>query len=96
MGGHHGDSPEAMPNPTQDLELLKQQQVPLALRDNCAHLLVDLNSCRRQTFFNPDKCNHQRHIYEECQYIAWKARIQQKTDIKEKAYLKARKTDKSK
>jgi NADH dehydrogenase (ubiquinone) 1 beta subcomplex subunit 7 len=46
--------------------------------DNCAHLLVPLNVCRRETGFNPDKCTHQRHIYEECQYIAWCARVEAK------------------
>jgi len=77
MGGHH-HSPEALPKSEQDMQLLKDHQVPLALRDNCAHLLVDLNVCRRETMFNPDKCNHQRHIYEECQYIAWLKRVDDK------------------
>lgn len=82
MGGGHHASPEAMPKADQDLELLKSHQIAPALRDNCAHLLVDLNLCRRQTFFNPDRCTHQRHIYEECQYIAWDRRVQAKKDAK--------------
>jgi len=81
MGGNH-HSPEAMPKADQDLQLLKDHQVPVAVRDNCAHLLVDLNVCRRQTFFNPDQCTHQRHIYEECQYIAWDRRVQAKKKAK--------------
>jgi len=78
MGGHHQISAEAMPKSEQDIALLKANQIPLALRDNCAHLLVDLNKCRRQTFFNPDMCTHQRHTYEECQFIAWSSRVDAK------------------
>ena len=89
MGGH-GHSPEAMPSSEQDLQLLKDQQVPIALRDNCAHLLVPLNSCRRDTLFSPEKCGHERHIYEECQYIAWLKRIEAKKDAKAEAYAAAR------
>jgi NADH dehydrogenase (ubiquinone) 1 beta subcomplex subunit 7 len=77
-GGHHHHSPEAMPRADQDLELLKKHQIPLNVRDNCAHLLVGLNVCRRQTSFNPTQCTHQRHTYEECQYIAWLNRIEKK------------------
>lgn len=68
-----------MPKADQDVALLKLEKVPIALRDNCAHLLVDLNRCRRQTYFNPDKCQPQRHIYEECEYIAWTARVEAKS-----------------
>lgn len=78
MGGGHHHSPEAMPRSDQDIQELKANQIPVAYRDKCAHLLVDLNKCRRETFFNPDKCTHQRHIYEECQYIAWSARCEAK------------------
>jgi NADH dehydrogenase (ubiquinone) 1 beta subcomplex subunit 7 len=81
MGGGHHHSPEAMPRAEQDVELLKKHQIPIALRDSCAHLLVPLNECRRETFFNPDRCNHQRHIYEECQFIAWSARVDEKKKI---------------
>ena len=77
-GGHHHHSPEAMPKSDQDLQLLKDSHVPLAFRDNCGHLLVDLNACRRETAFSPAQCQHQRHIYEECQYIAWLSRIEAK------------------
>jgi NADH dehydrogenase (ubiquinone) 1 beta subcomplex subunit 7 len=81
MGGHHHDSPAAMPKAEQDLESLKKNQVALGYRDNCAHLLTGLNSCRRQTLFNPHKCSHQRHTYEECEYIAWKARGVKKVEL---------------
>lgn len=83
MGGHnhHDHSPEAMPKKDQDLKSLADNQVPLSLRDNCAHLLVGLNTCRRDTFFSPTQCQHQRHIYEECQYIAWLARCDAKKKL---------------
>lgn len=82
MGGDHHHSPEAMPRAEQDWDSLKKAQIPLAYRDNCAHLLVPLNECRRDTFANPHKCNHERHIYEECQYIAWLQRIEKKKEMK--------------
>jgi len=78
MGGGHHHSPGAMPKEDQDLELLKRQQVPLYARDNCAHLLVPLNICRKETLYAPWKCTHQRHIYEECQFIAWERRCEAK------------------
>lgn len=77
-GGHHHENPAAMPRADQDLQLLKDHQIPLAYRDNCAHLLVPLNECRRETFFNPARCQQQRHIYEECEYIAWQRRVEAK------------------
>lgn len=75
MGGGHHHSEEAMPLENQDIESLRANQVPTAFRDKCAHLLVKLNQCRRETYFNPDKCTHQRHTYEECEYIAWNQRV---------------------
>ena len=77
MGGH-GHSPEAAPKADQDVQSLKDHKIPVAYRDNCAHLLVPLNVCRRQTFFSPNQCQHQRHIYEECEYIAWLGRVESK------------------
>ena len=74
-GGHHHHSPAAMPKADQDLQSLKDNQISLAFRDNCAHLLVDLNKCRRETYFNPNRCTHERHTYEECQFIAWERRV---------------------
>ena len=85
MGGEHHHSPEAMPKKDQDLELLKKEHVPLPFRDNCAHLVVPLNHCRRETFFNPDACTHQRHIYEECEYIAWQKRVEAKKALRKKS-----------
>jgi NADH dehydrogenase (ubiquinone) 1 beta subcomplex subunit 7 len=82
MGGGHHHSPEAMPKKDQDLELLKKHRIPLGLRDSCAHLLIPLDECRRETLFNPDRCTHQRHTYEECQFIAWSQRVEDKKQMK--------------
>ena len=78
MGGGHHHNPEAMPRKDQDLDAIKKARMPLGYRDTCAHLLLQLNECRRQTFFNPHKCGHQRHTYEECQYIGWLQRVDAK------------------
>jgi hypothetical protein len=86
-GGHHAVSLAAMPKAEQDIESFKKHKIPLAYRDTCGHLLVDLNVCRRATFFNPHQCTHQRHTYEECEYIAWQNRVETKT--KEQAASRA-------
>lgn len=85
MGGGHHHSPEAMPKADQDLEFLKKENIPIPARDNCAHLLVKLNRCRRETFSLPWKCTHQRHIYEECQFIAWEKRCEAKKKMEAEA-----------
>jgi len=89
MGGGHHHSPEAMPKADQDIEFLKKEQIPPYARDNCAHLLVHLNRCRRETFSNPFKCTHQRHIYEECQFIAWERRCEAKKKMLAEAKVAA-------
>lgn len=35
-------------------------------RDYCAHLLVDYLRCIRPVFPWVTKCNHERHVYDEC------------------------------
>lgn len=42
--------------------------VPLGFRDHCAHLLIDLNKCRKDSFYAMWKCGAERHAYEKCQY----------------------------
>jgi NADH dehydrogenase (ubiquinone) 1 beta subcomplex subunit 7 len=80
MGGHH-HNPEAMPKKDQDLQAIKDAKIPLGWRDTCSHLLIKLNDCRRETFFNPHKCSHQRHTYEECEYIGWLQRVDAKKEM---------------
>ena len=89
MGGGHHHNPEADPKPLQDAEKLAKAKIPIAYRDTCAHLLVPLNKCRRETFWNPNKCNHYRHTYEECQYNAYlqrcEAKVQENLVLAERA-----------
>lgn len=76
MGGRHNAAAE--PKADQDLEALKQAKIPLAFRDKCGHLLVDLNKCRRANYYQMNKCGHERHTYEECEYYAWMDRVAKK------------------
>lgn len=80
MGGHARNA-AAEPKPDQDLEALKAARIPLAFRDTCGHLLLDLNKCRRPNYFNPSKCGHERHTYEECEYYAWMDRVAKKGGV---------------
>ena len=47
---------------------LSEAEIDLAYRDFCAHLLIPLNECRKRSYFLPWKCEHERHVYEKCQY----------------------------
>ena len=49
-------------------EELAAERIPFAARDYCAHLLVDLNRCRRRTLYMPFKCTDEKHEYEQCLY----------------------------
>jgi NADH dehydrogenase (ubiquinone) 1 beta subcomplex subunit 7 len=80
MGGHHYN-PEAEPKKDQNLQAIKDARTPLAWRDTCSHILVDLNKCRRETWWNPNKCEHARHVYEECEYNAYLQRIEAKVQL---------------
>ncbi len=44
------------------------RQINIAFRDHCAHKLVDLNECRRENYYLPWTCQHEKHSYEKCQY----------------------------
>ena len=82
-GGAHHFNPEAQPKREQDLEALKDAKIPICMRDTCAHLLIGLNKCRRDTWWNPGRCGHERHTYEECQYNAYLQRREAKKMEKE-------------
>ena len=53
---------------------MKDARLDLAFRDECAHLLIPLNNCRRETSSVPWKCGDLRHVYEKCQYDLHKRR----------------------
>ena len=60
----YSSSPPAVP-PT---ETGCMRQINIAFRDHCAHKLVDLNECRRENYYLPWTCQHEKHSYEKCQY----------------------------
>ena len=47
---------------------LSDAKIDLAYRDFCAHLLIPLNECESGATSLPWKCEHERHVYEKCQY----------------------------
>ncbi|KAI0084220.1 NADH-ubiquinone oxidoreductase B18 subunit-domain-containing protein [Irpex rosettiformis] len=47
---------------------LKQAKVPLGWRDQCSALLLPLNVCRKEKMYMPWECDHEKHVYEKCQY----------------------------
>lgn len=49
-------------------EEMRDAKLDIGYRDFCAHLLIPLNECRRASYFLPWKCEHERHVYEKCQY----------------------------
>ncbi|GLT27712.1 hypothetical protein SLA2020_026900 [Shorea laevis] len=49
-------------------EEMVEARVPIPYRDQCAHLLIPLNKCRRAEFYLPWKCEVERHTYEKCEY----------------------------
>lgn len=80
MGGHH-NNPHANPRKDQDEAAMAAAKVPLAFRDTCAHLLIPLNKCRRESFWNPNSCGHERHTYEECLYNSYLQRCEAKIQV---------------
>jgi len=89
MGGHgHHGNPAAKPVADQDFEAMAKARVPIAWRDTCTHLLMPLNKCRRESFWNPNECGHFRHTYEECLHNSYLQRCEAK--VQEDKVLKAR------
>ncbi|KAL1519187.1 hypothetical protein AB1Y20_003447 [Prymnesium parvum] len=56
-------------------EEMKAARIPLVFRDSCAHILIPLNQCRKQTWYSPFKCTDLRHSYEKCQYDEYMRRV---------------------
>jgi len=55
-------------------EEVKNARVPMANRDYCVD--IPLNECRRENYYLPWKCEHERHAYELCQYKLYKLRTE--------------------
>ncbi|KAI3831032.1 hypothetical protein MKX03_011639 [Papaver bracteatum] len=64
-------------------EEMVQAKVPLAYRDQCAHLLIPLNKCRQSEFYLPWKCEDERHVYEKCEYELVMERLLKMQKIRE-------------
>ncbi|KAL8160931.1 hypothetical protein V2J09_012420 [Rumex salicifolius] len=65
-------------------EEMMEAKVPLAYRDQCAHLLIPLNKCRQSEFYLPWKCENERHTYEKCEYELVMERMLQMQKLREK------------
>ncbi|MCJ1448816.1 MAG: hypothetical protein MMC23_009335 [Stictis urceolatum] len=64
-------------------EEMAKAQLPLAYRDNCAHLLIPLNKCRKETYYLPWKCEDERHGYEKCQFAEYTRRVVKQNELRE-------------
>ncbi|XP_027043776.1 NADH dehydrogenase [ubiquinone] 1 beta subcomplex subunit 7-like [Pocillopora verrucosa] len=53
-------------------------KLPLAARDYCAHLLIPLLKCRKDTYYLPWKCHHEKHAWDRCQYDDYMYRVREK------------------
>ncbi len=49
-------------------EDMAKEGIPLEFRDYCAHLLPELNKCRRATWYMPWHCKKERVAWQKCQY----------------------------
>ncbi|KAA8498993.1 NADH dehydrogenase ubiquinone 1 beta subcomplex subunit 7 [Porphyridium purpureum] len=67
-------------------EEMRRAHVPLAWRDNCAHLLIPLNECRWDTWWNPNKCMPERKAYMTCQDTEYERRVRVATKRKKEEY----------
>jgi hypothetical protein len=77
---------------------MREAHVPLAYRDSCAHLLIPLNRCRKDTYYAPWKCTvgqprcrmcwdsderqDERHSYEKCQYEEFQRRVAKMDELR--------------
>lgn len=72
MGGHEEDNTDY----SASKEDMKKHRIPVCYRDQCAGLLIPLNVCRKETWYNPMECSHERHAYEKCEHREYEKRVQ--------------------
>jgi len=69
------DSPVVMTLLCSEMQVSQQEmadaQVPLNLRDYCAHLFIPLMKCRLEHYYLPWHCKAEKHKWEDCQYQEW-------------------------
>jgi len=68
--GHHHEKPRKL-TPQE----MRDHQIPLLARDNCAALLIPLNKCRLESFALPWKCGVLKEEYRHCQKAEWEDRV---------------------
>ena len=56
-------------------------QVPLAMRDYCAHVLIPLNKCRRENIYMKWACEHEKHSYEICLFKEYERRKELRNEL---------------
>ena len=49
-------------------------QLPLHVRDYCAHVLIPLNACRRDNSYMKWACEDEKHEYEICLFKEYERR----------------------
>eukprot|EP01041_Mallomonas_annulata_P007214 gene7213-14711_t len=64
-------------------EEMAANNVPLHVRDYCAHIVIPLNICRRANFYLPWTCNEERHSYEICMYKEYERRRKIKSEMQQ-------------
>jgi len=70
---------------------LEAAELPLPLRDYCAHIAIPLAECMRGKHgLLPGTCHHEKHNWERCEWEEARRRMQQKQreDAVKKATLK--------
>ncbi|KDE03124.1 hypothetical protein MVLG_06362 [Microbotryum lychnidis-dioicae p1A1 Lamole] len=58
-------------------ELANRARLPIGWRDQCGKLLIPLNVCRHENLYMTWKCDHEKHVYEKCQYDDYMNRMKQ-------------------
>ncbi|XP_043663843.1 NADH dehydrogenase [ubiquinone] 1 beta subcomplex subunit 7 [Vespula pensylvanica] len=56
---------------------MKAARIPKRFRDYCAHKFLELEDCRKYHFPMMNKCDHQNHAYQQCQYEDYVLRMKE-------------------
>ncbi|TPX62949.1 hypothetical protein PhCBS80983_g00198 [Powellomyces hirtus] len=72
---NHDEDDTAPPKTYITREELNKARIPLAWRDYCAHLLPELNQCRKDNYYLPWKCGNERVAWMKCQYDDYQRRM---------------------
>ncbi|XP_032801848.1 NADH dehydrogenase [ubiquinone] 1 beta subcomplex subunit 7 [Petromyzon marinus] len=58
-------------------EQMRDAQVPVDLRDYCAHHMIMWLKCKRDNFPDIFACGHQKHAWEKCQHDDYVMRMKE-------------------